>query len=80
MYLLPNIQKDEETPLIHYFVIAIQFMSVSYLLSILYGVLGSAIVYIVSYRHLGIAWGVIGSTIGISQAIAPLIAAWILES
>jgi hypothetical protein len=62
----------------HYIVIALQFATMSYLLSILYGVLSSSIVYVVEPRYLGIGWGVIGSTIGISEATSPLIITWIL--
>jgi len=80
VYYLPNITGDDETPSFHYVVIGFQFLTVSYLLSILYGVLSSSIVYIVSSKHLGIAWGVIGSTIGFSEATSPLIIASILES
>lgn len=80
VYYLPNVTGDDETPVFHYILIGFQFFSVSYLLSILYGVLSSSIVYIVDKKYLGIAWGVIGSTIGFSEATSPLIIAWILES
>lgn len=78
MYFLPNIGDDDEPTALHYVVIALQFFTVSYSLSILYGVLSSSIVYIVRPKNLGIGWGVIGSTIGFSEAISPLIIAWIL--
>jgi len=78
MYFLPNVSENEEPNWLHYVVIALQFVTVSYLLSILYGVLSSSIVYIVNPKHLGIGWGVIGSTIGFSEAISPLVIAWIL--
>ncbi len=78
MYLLPNVDNNEEPTILHYIVISLQFVTVSYSLSILYGVLSSSIVYIVSAKNLGIGWGVIGSTIGFSEAISPLVIAWIL--
>jgi hypothetical protein len=58
--------------------IAIQFLTVSFLVAIEHGVLSSSIIYIVDPKNLGIAWGVIGSMIGISEAVGPLIVAWIL--
>lgn len=78
VYYLPNVSGDDETPIFHYIVICLQLFTLSYLISILYGVLSSSIVYIVSPKYLGIAWGVIGSTIGFSEATSPLIIAWIL--
>lgn len=78
MYYLPNVTENDKTSIFHYVIISFQFLTVSYLLSVLYGVLSSSIVYIVSPKYLGIAWGVIGSTIGFSEATSPLIIAWIL--
>ena len=66
MFLLPNVEDGDKPTVLHYVVIALQFITVSYSLSILYGVLSSSIVYIVSPKNLGIGWGVIGSTIGFS--------------
>ena len=54
-------------------------MTVSYSLAILYTCLSSSIKYIVNPKHLGMAWGVIGSTIGLGEALGPLIAGVILE-
>jgi len=48
------------------------------MMSILYGCLSSSIKYVVDENHLGIGWGVIGSTIGLSEALGPIIAALIL--
>jgi len=79
IYLLPNIPPGTRPPTSYYLLISLQLLSVSYLIAMEHGVLSSALVYIVSERHFGIAWGVIGSAIGLSQAIGPLMAAWILE-
>lgn len=50
----------------------------SLMMSILYGCLSSSIKYVVDEDNLGLAWGVIGSTVGLSEALGPAIAAFVL--
>ncbi len=53
-------------------------MTISFMMSILYGCLSSSIRYVVDEKHIGIGWGIIGSTVGLSEASGPIIAAFIL--
>jgi hypothetical protein len=80
MYFLPNVSDGDQPTMIHYIVIILQFVTISYSMSVMYGVLSSSIVYIIDAKYLGIGWGVIGSTIGFSEAVSPLVIATILES
>ena len=65
-FLLPNIDPNEATPFSYYFVVGLQFLTISLLMSVLYGCLSSSIKYVVDENHLGVGWGVIGSTVGLS--------------
>ena len=66
VYFLPNIETDKSASVFHYFIVCTYLFSLSCLLAILFGVLSSAIVYIVEPKNLGIGWGVIGSALGLS--------------
>jgi MFS family permease len=65
-FLLPNIDKSEPVPSYYYGIVGIQFLTISLMMSILYGCLSSSIKYVVDENHLGVGWGVIGSTVGLS--------------
>lgn len=60
--------------------VGVQFLTISLMMSILYGCLSSSIKYLVEESHLGVGWGVIGSTVGLSEAIGPIIAGLALSS
>ncbi len=65
-FLLPNIDKSCTVPSYYYGIVGIQFLTISLMMSILYGCLSSSIKYVVDENHLGVGWGVIGSTVGLS--------------
>ena len=79
-YLLPNIETNAKIPTFYYVFVGLQFVTISLMMSILYGCLSSSIKYVVDEENLGIAWGVIGSSVGLSEACGPLIAAAVIES
>lgn len=48
------------------------------MMSLLYGCLSSSIKYVVDEKYLGMSWGVIGTAIGLAEAMGPVIAAGVL--
>lgn len=77
LYLLPN---TEDPRLFDYFVIAFFLFAMSFNFAMYYASLSTSISFVVEANLLGTAWGTVGSSIGLSQCLIPLIFIPIINS
>jgi len=73
LYFLPNVNQKEDVDTYRFVVVVIFLVMFSMFSGSIYTVLTSSVSLLADKKRLGTAWGVVGTALGLGQAVSPLI-------
>ena len=80
LIVLYQMPKTDSPSSLYYIMVIVFLLMMSFNWAVFHSIVEPCIAYYVQEQHLGTAWGIVGSTLGLCQSIFSLVNIWITSS